>query len=753
MAALTRAYMKKLRAEAARGFGPIEGRSVTARLVVEGADIELTFIEKPIMYWVEGLWERLVDERTMNCAWRQACAELAGIGDRDDTTLGGARAHVKAVRRLGWGMPTFDTVITRDKTILYFGRGAVPGNAMQADAWIIKRYVEDDFERVALKGSALERDINDIEGGRGYCRMVQGGMVEQNAARIWRRGRFEHEDGRAIPWLWPVRTVVRAARRAGNHKAAPCLRSLAEGGWRTQKKLHAEGRANHSRCACGQEEGDIWHKLGRCQLTEEHREKHCPPWLQKAGAVSPWDPLFSRGVPARPKPVAVGVERTWCLMAEGESDRVITGEVYTDGSAHGAFWKAARGGWCVVVMEDRGQWRWTLYGTVGGSFVDSYVAELKAILEAVRIAIPPITIYTDNAELLRDSAKGKAWCVAAKTRGASMWRDIWRYMEELGLGLRLEKVKAHTSWNDVLLRKISHVHHVGNGRVDEGAKAAARAAEKEAPTKAFNAQLKKALAWCKWVLCYAAAWKDDVDPVERVNRDEGWIRGGGFGDGGEGLPHELWKLKGEFLCRRCGAKAGGTEAAAGLLQRPCGGCAAGRAAAQVTGNKNFVWSKYAISWMEVQSKGAMLVAVVPIPRALVDYGRLDEVVQVQRDGHGARILPQEDVGAGHTVLQRGEAEADGGGDAEEGRLRLANTYGARRRAGKAAGKGEGLEAEGGVGGADGWDEPWRGAPGWMPRHLELPHERQWREGGGGGGASSVSSNGDQEEERRRSANV
>ena len=214
VSALPRAYIKKLRAEAARGYGPIGGRSVTARFAIEGADIELTFNEKPIMYWVEGLWDGLVDGRTMNCAWRQACSELAGVGDRDDTMLGGARAHVKAVRRLGWGMPTFDTVITRDKTILYFGEGAAPGNAMQADARIIESYVEDDFQRVALKGSALERDINDIEGGRGYCRMVQGGMVEKNAARIWRRGRFEHEDGRAIPWLWPVRTVVRAARRA-----------------------------------------------------------------------------------------------------------------------------------------------------------------------------------------------------------------------------------------------------------------------------------------------------------------------------------------------------------------------------------------------------------------------------------------------------------------------------------------------------------------------------------------------------------
>ena len=131
-----------------------------------------------------------------------------------------------------------------------------------------------------------------------------------------------------------------------------------------------------------------------------------------------------------------------------------------------------------------------------------------------------------------------------------MWRDIWRCKEDMRQGLRLEKVKAHSTWQDVLLRKIPHVHRVGNGRVDEGAKVAARAAEREAPTKTFNAQLKKALAWCKWVLSYAAAWKDDVEPSEGgESNDARWVRGRRLREGGRGLPHELWKLKGEILCR------------------------------------------------------------------------------------------------------------------------------------------------------------------------------------------------------------
>ena len=199
-----------------------------------------------------------------------------------------------------------------------------------------------------------------------------------------------------------------------------CIHAGTGGG--RQKRLFAEGKACHDRCACGKAVGDVWHKLGACELTEDHRKLHCPDWLIKAGKISTWDPLFSRGVPARPKPVAVLVERTWFLMADGHHERCITGRVYSDGSSHGPFWKAARGGWAVVVMDDEGGWKFTLYGTMGGPYVDIYMAELKSALETLRLAIPPPTIYTDNADVIRGIGNGKAWCTAARTRGAASWR-------------------------------------------------------------------------------------------------------------------------------------------------------------------------------------------------------------------------------------------------------------------------------------------------------------------------------------------
>ena len=108
---------------------------------------------------------------------------------------------------------------------------------------------------------------------------------------------------------------------------------------------------------------------------------------------------------------------------------------------------------------------------------------------------PPLAIHIDNAEVLRAAERGKKWCSSLKARVAAMWKEVWKYMDEMGGGLRLWKVKAHTSCLDVLTRRIAHVHHIGNGRADEAAKAAARAAEREAPTASFNLQVKRAFAW------------------------------------------------------------------------------------------------------------------------------------------------------------------------------------------------------------------------------------------------------------------
>ena len=180
----------------------------------------------------------------------------------------------------------------------------------------------------------------------------------------------------------------------------------------------------------------------------------------------------------------------------------------------------------------------------------------------------------------------------------------------------------------------------------------------------------------------------------------------------QGLPHELWKIKEEVACRRCGAKARIQDAKQTFLLRPCGGCAAGRAATQATGNRNFAWAKYATSWRDMQRAGAFLVAVVPIPRELVDYGRLDEAAKAQAWGYGAMVLPPEGGERAQVMLQRA-----GGEEGQENEvLRAANTYGVLR--------GGDTGQEGSLVGLGGMTPPWMRMPSWMHPHLEQAHERE-----------------------------
>ena len=138
----------------------------------------------------------------------------------------------------------------------------------------------------------------------------------------------------------------------------------------------------------------------------------------------------------------------------------------------------------------------------------------------------------------------------------------------------------------------------------------------------------------------------------------------------------------------------------------------------------------------MQCKGASLVAVVSVPRQLVDYSRLGEVARLQRHGYGARLLPPGSGEDGDVeVLRAADAEETGAlGQEEVEEIRDANRHGVRRqqRRGVVRERRDG-EEEGGEGAElarreDALSAPWLRIPEWMPTHLESPQEREARMG-------------------------
>ena len=138
---------------------------------------------------------------------------------------------------------------------------------------------------------------------------------------------------------------MKAARRAGLYAAAASLRAMAEGGWPTQFRLKCHRHAVHAVCACKQAVGTLRHKLAQCPLSQESRQEHCPEWLLQCCLREPWNPLFSRGVPARPRAAPLPRDAQWEEKKCKDQPCVVTGNIYTDGSAIGAYWRTRRGGW------------------------------------------------------------------------------------------------------------------------------------------------------------------------------------------------------------------------------------------------------------------------------------------------------------------------------------------------------------------------------------------------------------------------
>ena len=249
------------------------------------------------------------------------------------------------------------------------------------------------------------------------------------------------------------------------------------------------------------------------------------------------------------------------------------------------------------------------------------------------MAVPPVRFHVDNKAVVDGFNKGEKWCTSSASNGADLWRKIWAIVREMeGQEVEVVKVKAHTDWWDVIFGRISHKNHIGNDLADKAAKAAQKASERQSPTTAFSVQITKAMQWLKWAMKYTVEWADDVEASERKEDEEeerrrrarlGRVR---RNDQEESLGHEAWSWRGGVLCRRCERKwSAGQLKEDGLPGGTCRGSVAERAAAQVTGNVNYVWAAFGHSKAALCEKGAKLASSAHPPRWMVDEGRLHEV--------------------------------------------------------------------------------------------------------------------------------
>ncbi len=635
---VTDGMLAAIRRGVAAATGSLAGRSVSARLLMTGRDPGVTVTVGAICDWVTAWWDELVPHGCMSDALKRA-QQTVGLSARPNVAVrGGAGAYVAALRRLSWAAPRADVVKTRDGTLLFFGDGPPPEGTWASDPRTVRRWALDDYEVAVMGTSMVAQDINIVGGGGGYGRAVESGVgggqryygdteVEAALCGVWRRAHYECAEGLLIPWVWPASRAARAARRHGRVQGAASLRACVEGGWWTQTRLHAHGVSPVFSCRCGEAAGTLWHKLGGCKFTEREREAQLPAALARMGKKSVWDPLFSRGVPARPKIPRPPKTRSWWTRCSAQAEQLATGVVFTDGACQGWFWKGARAAWAAVAVTEDGVVLWRLQGIIGEPHPSILRAELTALRETLRMAAPPLTVYIDNKQVVDGIDKGRAFCTASNADAADIWREVWHLIEEIGPGLSVRKVRAHTTWWDVIAGRIDPFLRWGNAEADKAAKEALRAAISEAPHHAYNAHLARAFLWAKWVAGYSSCWVDDTThPPEAGEESAAGAAVSQRVRAPRGtLPHEVWQTSTRILCRRCGREQPKEREEGGFRLEPCRGSAAGRVLAAARGDKNQLWFRYFFSVSDMVRRGAYLLARSVVPMTLVDLDSIDRL--------------------------------------------------------------------------------------------------------------------------------
>ncbi len=216
---------------------------------------------------------------------------------------------------------------------------------------------------------------------------------------------------------------------------------------------------------------------------------------------------------------------------------------------------------------------------------------MMAVLNVLRIALPPVTIHVDNAEVVRGFGEGPEWSTAAGRDGGDLWREVWRRMDDIGGGVEIKKVKAHTSEEDIDGGVISARDRYGNLHADAEAKRGARLAESLSPVGIAKGELVKGLRWMGWARRYAAVWRPDVDEVEG---EEVGRRAGGRdeevkpGRVATGLRHLVWERGLEWTCRRCGRTANTDQKRRVMTSSRCLGSAVGRMLARTCGDPDAI---------------------------------------------------------------------------------------------------------------------------------------------------------------------
>ena len=138
--------VKCMRRDAARAFGLVRARSITARLAVNRCDLALLVVQKPVATWAQAIWDRKVPRATMQASWLHASRTSVASTNPSVAAGGAAGAFIAAIQRIGWSSPTCEHVKTLDGTVI---------DLTQIALYTQMQYLREDFGIVTAADTSL----------------------------------------------------------------------------------------------------------------------------------------------------------------------------------------------------------------------------------------------------------------------------------------------------------------------------------------------------------------------------------------------------------------------------------------------------------------------------------------------------------------------------------------------------------------------------------------------------------------------
>ena len=528
--------------------GEMRGRSAFARLQLAAFDVGALMATDPLLEWARAVWDGLVSDDDLRAAWRRAMSTVAVAPQPFRAVAGPAGAMVASALRLKWAVPSpFD--LLRSDGMQISLRETCPA--------VVGQHALVDLRRMEACTSSLAQRI--------------GGP----------------------PDLEPLRDFI-ATKAMRRSPAAESLRSLGEGGWWTQARLFEEKLPDVEDSFCRacqplghQRVGTLYHRFCECPATRAVREgyRHQDVLDRARSLLHAYEPLYQHGVPILPEPMPVPrLVRRWCGGTEPPSDFTFTGKAFTDGAMRGRAPQAARrAGWACILVDDTGAVIAGLYGPCPDPFPTSLRAELRAVIEILRLALPPLVIWVDNKCVVDGWARGKAWCCASTRPAADLWREFWRLLEDVGPeGVRIEKCKGHATEGDVQAGRSTPFLRAGNANADHFAGYGVDVAEHQVPSEDVVTAYKEARRWYQWLATLVAHWPADTQgrPSERRARSARPARPRPLRLHDE-RPHSIFEHDGRLRCKFCprfSLLASGRQAHRIFASSQCHGAVPGRAA-------------------------------------------------------------------------------------------------------------------------------------------------------------------------------